>query len=210
MQNLKAGNATKTKFSPLTLILFVVLTIYVLFMLVIFAWVFITASKAYFNDYSSLTDAPDNLIGWPKKFVLFDNISDINKGFSDFTLGELAMNTIAYSVGCSLCKVTVTCVVAYLCARYDNFFSKIVYNVVIITMIVPIVGSQAAEIQMAKELLLYNKIWGIWLMRSNFSTSEALSTGSVSPAALSIALISGLSKPPVLSKNLSPLRSFGR
>jgi multiple sugar transport system permease protein len=170
MRNVKAGNATKNKFSPLTLTLFIILAVYVLFMLVVFVWVFLTASKAYFNDYSSFEPDlyPDNLIGFPKKFVLFENIAEINKGFSDFTLWGMALNTIAYSVGCSLSKVTVTCVVAYLCARYDNFFSKIVYNVVIVTMIIPIVGSQAAEIQMAKELLLYNKIWGMWMMRANF------------------------------------------
>jgi ABC-type glycerol-3-phosphate transport system permease component len=35
-------------------------------------------------------------------------------------------------------------------------------------MIVPVVGSQAAEIQMAMDLKLYNKIWGMWIMRANF------------------------------------------
>ena len=62
----------------------------------------------------------------------------------------------------------VTCVVAYLCARYNNWFSQVVYITVIVTMIVPVVGSQAAEIQMAKDLRFYNKIWGMWLMRANF------------------------------------------
>ena len=181
MQNVKVGNATKTKFSPLTFALFIVLTAYVLFMLVLFVWVFLTASKAYFNDYSSFEPDlyPDNLIGFPKKFVLFENLAEINKGFSDNTLWSMALNTIAYSVGCSLSKVTVTCVVAYLCARYDNWFSKLVYNVVIVTMIVPIVGSQAAEIQMAKELMLYNQVWGMWMMRANFLGMYVLVFNSV-------------------------------
>lgn len=170
MEKVKHAKATKTRFSPLTVVLLVVLIAYALIMIGIFFWAFITASKTYAGDYSSFEPDlyPDNIIGWPKKFVLFKNIAEINGGFAKFSLLDMAFNTIAYSVGCALAKVLMTCVVAYLCARYDNWFSKIVYNVVIVTMIVPIVGSQAAEIQMAKELGLYNQIWGMWLMRSNF------------------------------------------
>ena len=161
---------TKTKFSPLTIGLFVILTLYVVFMLVMFVWVFLTASKGYYGDYSSFEPDlyPDNLIGLPKEFLLFQNISEINNGFSDGTLLSMAGNTILYSVGCALFKVVVTCVVAYLCARYENWFSRLVYSVVVVTMIIPVVGSQAAEIQMAKDLQLYDRIWGMWLMRSNF------------------------------------------
>lgn len=169
MKNTKLSS-TKTKFSPLTISLFIILIAYVAFMLVMLAWVIMTASKTYEGDYSSIIPDlyPDNIVGFPKKFYLFKNIALINSGFADGTLLEMAWNTILYSVGCSLSKVVVTCVVAYLCARYDNWFSKIVYNVVIVTMIVPIVGSQAAEIQIAKDLLLFDHIWGMWLMRSNF------------------------------------------
>lgn len=169
MTKTKTSKATKTRFSPLTLTLFAVLTVYVLFMLVLFLWAAMTASKTYFGDYSSIEEGiADNIIGLPKKFALFTNIGEVNNGFSNYTLFSMAFNTVAYSVGCSLAKVVVTCMVAYLCARYDNWFSKVVYYVVVITMIVPIVGSQAAEIQMAKDLMLYNQIWGMWLMRANF------------------------------------------
>lgn len=159
---------TKTKFSPLTIGLFILLTAYVLFMLVLFAWVFLTACKSYYGDYFDHPQLGNNIIGLPVEFMLFENIKEINEGFADGTLLSMAGNTILYSVGCALFKVVVTCVVAYLCARYENWFSRLVYTVVVVTMIIPIVGSQAAEIQMAKELLLYDQIWGMWLMRSNF------------------------------------------
>ncbi|MBQ7913128.1 MAG: carbohydrate ABC transporter permease [Clostridia bacterium] len=164
---MKISKTIKKNLSPLTITLFVVLSAYVLFMLAIFFWAFLTASKAYYGDYYSLM-GENNVIGWPKKFMFFKNIAEINNGFADYTLLEMALYTVLYSVGCSVFKVIVTCVVAYLCARYDNWFSRLVYSVVIVTMIIPIVGSQAAEIQMAKDLRLYNHIWGMWLMRSNF------------------------------------------
>ena len=170
MKNNRISNGIKNKFSPLTAVLFTVLSLYVIFMLVMLIWVFLTGSKAFAGDYKSFQPDlyPDNIIGFPKKFMLFDNIKLISEGFASFTLVDFAVNTVLYSVGCSLSKVIVTCVVAYLCARYENKFSSIVYVLVIVTMIIPIVGSQAAEIQMAKTLRLYDKIWGMWLMRANF------------------------------------------
>ncbi|MBQ8725938.1 MAG: carbohydrate ABC transporter permease [Clostridia bacterium] len=166
--NIKS-NEKKSKWSPLTIALFTVLALYVLIMLVMLWWVFITASKAYINDYKSLKDGvASNIIGLPKQFMLFSNIAEVANGFAKFTLIEMALNTVLYSLGCSLSKVIVTCLVAYLCSRYENWCSKIVYVLVVVTMIIPIVGSQAAEIQMAKELLLYDKIWGMWIMRANF------------------------------------------
>ena len=164
-----AEERKQTKFSPLTITLFALLVVYVVIMVILFSWVFITASKSYYGDYFDHPTLGKNIIGLPLKFMLFENIAEINAGFADGdTLISMAVNTILYSAGCALFKVVVTCVGAYLCARYDKWFSRLVYSVVIVTMIIPIVGSQAAEIQMAKELRLYNEIWGMWLMRSNF------------------------------------------
>lgn len=162
------SKSKKTKLSPLTVTLFVILTVYVLFMLLLFAWAMLTASKSYYGDYFDHPELGKNIIGLPVKFMFFENIKEINSGFADGTLISMAMNTILYSVGCALFKVVVTCVVAYLCARYNNWFSRLVYTIVVVTMIIPIVGSQAAEIQMAKEFKFYDQIWGMWLMRSNF------------------------------------------
>ena len=160
---------SRNKFTPLTICLFVVLVLYVLFLLGIFAWVLTTAAKDYYGDYKSLTEGvKNNIVGWPKKFKLIENISLINDGFTDFTLIDMAINTVLYALGCSLSKVIVTCIVAYLCARYENWFSKVIYTTVLISMILPIVGSQAAEIKLAQELRLYNNMLGMWVMRANF------------------------------------------
>lgn len=168
---MKASRATKNKFSPLTVTLLTILSAYALFMFVMLFWALLTGSKAYSGDYAPSVLIPGgkaNLIGWPKKFKLFDNIRVVNDIFPEVTLVKSAWYTLLYAGGCALVKVSVTCIVAYLCVRYKNWFSQIVYITVIVTMIVPVVGSQAAEIQMAKDLQLYNKIWGMWLMRANF------------------------------------------
>ena len=96
--NIKS-NEKKSKWSPLTIALFTVLALYVLIMLVMLWWVFITASKAYINDYKSLKDGvASNIIGLPKQFMLFSNIAEVANGFAKFTLIEMALNTVLYSL----------------------------------------------------------------------------------------------------------------
>lgn len=168
---MEKSHATKNRFSPLTIVLFTILSAYVLFMLAMFCWALLTGSKAYSGDYAGSVLIPGskgNILGWPKEFSLFKNIIEINKIFPGVTLLESAWYTLLYAGGCALIKAAVTCMVAYLCARYNNWFSQIVYITVIVTMVVPVVGSQAAEIQMARDLKLYDKIWGMWIMRANF------------------------------------------
>ena len=165
---MKKSRVIKNKFSPLTATLLSVLVAYALFMLLMLFWALLTASKSYTDYAGSIFGGGTNHVGWPKKNVLWDNLKTVNTIFVDITLMKSAWYTLLYAGGCALIKCLVTCVVAYLCARYKNWFSQIVYITVIVTMIVPVVGSQAAEIQMARDLQLYNKIWGMWIMRANF------------------------------------------
>ena len=160
---------TKNRLSPLTITLLTILVLYAVVLVFIFAWVLLTASKAYVNDFKSFDGkSHDNIVGLPKEFKLFENLSYINNGFADFTMIDMAINTLLYALGCSLSKVIVTCIVAYLCARYENWFSKVIYTIVIVTMIVPVVGNMAAEIKLAQELNLHNNMLGMWVMRANF------------------------------------------
>ena len=91
------SKSKKTKLSPLTVTLFVILTVYVLFMLLLFAWAMLTASKSYYGDYFDHPELGKNIIGLPVKFMFFENIKEINSGFADGTLISMAMNTILYS-----------------------------------------------------------------------------------------------------------------
>ena len=165
---MKQSRVIKNKFSPLTATLLSVLVAYALFMLLMLFWALLTASKSYTDYAGGILGGGTNHVGWPEKNVLWDNLKTVNTIFVNITLMKSAWYTLLYAGGCALIKCLVTCVVAYLCARYKNWFSQIVYITVIVTMIVPVVGSQAAEIQMARDLQLYNEIWGMWIMRANF------------------------------------------
>ena len=159
----------KTKFSPFTIVLLIVLAAYVLSMFTLIRWALITSFKSP-NDFRT------NAIGMPEKFVW--NYTFVYTKFYVSVLTESGMEvvymetmfvySILYSLGCAFFQTLVPCITAYLCARFNYKFSKIVYTAVIVVMILPIVGSLPAELQMAKNTGLYDSIWGLWIMKANF------------------------------------------
>lgn len=159
----------KTKFSPFTIVLLIVLAAYVLSMFTLIGWALITSFKSP-NDFRT------NAIGMPEKFVW--NYTFVYTKFYVSVLTESGMEvvymetmfvySILYSLGCAFFQTLVPCITAYLCARFNYKFSKIVYTTVIVVMILPIVGSLPAELQMAKNTGLYDSIWGLWIMKANF------------------------------------------
>ncbi len=84
------------------------------------------------------------------------------------TILEMYGFSFLYAGGCAITATVVPCIVAYACARFPYKFSKWIYTTVIVVMMIPIVGSMPSEIQMAKNLGIMNKIWGLWIMKANF------------------------------------------
>ncbi|MFR2944726.1 MAG: carbohydrate ABC transporter permease, partial [Lachnospiraceae bacterium] len=152
-----------------TIVLLIVLAAYVLSMFTLIGWALITSFKSP-NDFRT------NAIGMPEKFVW--NYTFVYTKFYVSVLTESGMEvvymetmfvySILYSLGCAFFQTLVPCITAYLCARFNYKFSKIVYTAVIVVMILPIVGSLPAELQMAKNTGLYDSIWGLWIMKANF------------------------------------------
>ena len=83
-------------------------------------------------------------------------------------LDKLYLNSILYAGGCGLASTVVPCIAAYACARYKYKFSRIMHTTVIITMMIPIVGSQPSEIKMAVDTGIFDTFYGLWIMRANF------------------------------------------
>lgn len=80
----------------------------------------------------------------------------------------LYIHSVAYAVICAGTWVVVTAVVSYLVARFDFKFSKVVFNFVILTMCIPIVGSMASELRMLQRLHLFDSWLGMFVLKFNF------------------------------------------
>lgn len=166
--NLSKNKSSNVKrgFSPFIAMLLTVFVIYTLSMALLFGWAFFTSIKTedgYLLEYI-----------WPNSEFYFINYLNVFKHFTVDVNGEIKtmldmfINTILYAGVNAAIQALVPCVIAYLVVRFPCKFSSIIYNVVIFTMILPIVGSYPSEMAVLRELGLYNRIWGTWIQKFNF------------------------------------------
>ncbi len=160
----------REKMNTTTGILMVLLICYAVCLFSLLLWGVITSFKDNRFDFRT------NPIGLPKEWVwnfqtvyesFFVNIVTADGG-RNVGVPEMFLNGFLYAIGSAFCATLVPCITAYLCARFKYKFSNLIYTTVIVVMIIPIIGSLPAEISMARNLGLYDKIWGIWLMKANF------------------------------------------
>lgn len=161
----------KKEISILNILLFAVLAIYSISMIYPLFWALITSVKEQY-------DFLDNVLGLPTK-ILTENFATVIEYFEvpaqkgdiqEFHgFWQMCLNTILYVGGCSLTATLIPCITAYATAKFpQKKMSSIIYGVVIVTMMIPIVGSYPAEIDMLQKLGLYNTLLGTWIQKANF------------------------------------------
>ena len=146
--------------SPLTIVMAIILGLYCAILIIWLIWAFLTSLKDP-NDFLG------NKYGLPDPWY-FDNFSYVLHEYkvekpidgvkTVISTGDMIMNSILYSVGSAFVATLVPCITAYLCARYKYKFSKIVYGTVLVCMVVPIVGSQASELQVVIRMGIYDPV----------------------------------------------------
>lgn len=173
MKNTATKNRKKFRTDVSLVILFTILVLYTLSLLVPTIWTITTSFKDY-KVYMLGTVRKDlsRMIGFNN--LTFDNFVTAFKSFSiptnsgDVYLAEMFLNSILYSGGCAIVATIVPCVMAYLVARYDYKFGKIVYGIVLVTMAIPIVGALPSEIKMMTSLGLMDSVIGLYVLKANF------------------------------------------
>ncbi len=158
---------TWLKQNPLYIIIGVVLFAYAASILYALLW----ALSVTVKPYSEFLNQPMKLL---PDLLTFKNWKDafidlkITQEGSTYYIEDMFLNSLIYSVGCAFTSTLCQCIAAYLTSKYSFKFGKIVYAVVIIAMILPIVGALPSEIQMLRNLRLYDTFIGILIMKANF------------------------------------------
>lgn len=167
------------KNSPTSLmrwILWSILMLYAFTLFLPFGWALMTSVKSY-EEYSIF----ENIIGLPQSLTLqsiFINFKTAwEQGYAYavvdgqmryFPIVQQFLHSILYAGGCMITATMIPCVTAYVTARYKYKFSTVVYNIVIFTMILPVIGALPSEIALTKALGTFDTFWGIWLQKANF------------------------------------------
>ena len=166
----KKRGATRTRFSPVMIVMLVVLVLYVISLIIPFVWGFFTS----FKDYLDFINDP---VGLPKEWVwnygtviqkYYIAVTNDKIGTKLVYLDRMYINSLLYAVGSAIVAGIVPCITAYLCARFRNKFSGLLYSIAIVTMILPIVGNMPSQIIVSRTLGLYDHIWGMWIMNASY------------------------------------------
>ncbi len=171
MKNKKPRQITekRERMTMTTVVLMVLLIAYAVTLFIPLLWGFITSFKGRL-------DFLGNVVGLPKKwewnyekvYELFKVTIQTPTGQEDVGVGMMFVYGFLYAIGSAFFATLIPCITSYLCARFPYKFSKLIYTVVIVVMIIPIIGSLPSEIRMAKALGMFDTIWGVWLMKANF------------------------------------------
>lgn len=157
----------KNKISALGVISFAILSLYGISLVIPMLWSLSTSFKDYI-------DSIVNPFGLPAKWV--NNYSLVLKYFSKpveygaatrtVYIPEMIGISLIYAVGGAFISTTVAMVAAYIVAKFDFKFCKVIYVIVIVQMIIPIVGSLPSELRIARALGLYDSLFGVLVMKT--------------------------------------------
>lgn len=185
----KMANFKKLK-SPVILIVFIVLFVYALSVFAILGWGILTSLKSYIDF-----DTANNVIGfpnakWSKNEILFSNYSKVlvnldnvrvyTNDFYSTIFGKverpaklvsflgLLFNTFMYAgVACFVCCFT-TMTMGFMCAKYKYKYSTWMYNITLVLMMLPIVGTYPSELALLRDLGIYDSLYGMIIQNMHF------------------------------------------
>lgn len=160
------AESRKSRFSPFTIIMLIILSVYSALLIYMLGFALITALKRPLDFADNPTGLPNPWYFKNFSYILENTV--IKKANGPVSFGRIVWNSIYYSIGCSLVNTVTLFAVAYVSARYKCKFSKLIYSVVLIVMVIPIIGNQASELQVAINLNLYDKMIGMLIMRASF------------------------------------------
>ena len=164
-------NQPKKKFSIFSAIITALLCVYCLALITLILWAFISSFK------DNLLDFETNPVWLPKEWVTTNYEIAWNQFFIEIetptgidivTMPLMFLYGFIYALGCSFAATFVPCITGYMCAKFNFKFSKVIYLVVVIVMILPIFGNLPAEMKMVRTFGLDEHIWGVWIMKANF------------------------------------------
>ena len=161
MKNKSAKSTMDKVGKGFEIFLLVFLIVYSISLLIPLIWMLLASFKT-FDDYIL------NSFGWPKQWE-FSNYAKVfevfevpykgkNGGRVTFGFGPMAFYSVIWTFGCSFVHVAITSMCAYALAGFEFKGKNFIYNLGIIVMIVPIVGSRPSALILREQLGIRNNM----------------------------------------------------
>lgn len=164
-------NKTKKKIRKINVFMivsFIVLFTYLLLILLPLIWGAMSSFKTNLDIRYHPFERPKEWL-WENYQTVFENfVAPVRSEYRDAAIPELLTNSVLYALGSAFLQMLSCMLTAYIAARFNFKFCNILYTVVIVTMIIPIVGSLPSELRVARALGIYDTMIGSWIMKTYF------------------------------------------
>lgn len=168
-------NKISKKMDVFTIVVYALIILYVLSMLYLLLFGMMNSFKHQFDFKENKFGLPSSKWGgwqfsnYGELFVKFIvPITSEEGGGRSVYIEEMFLNTILYAGLMSIFTISTQVMVAYIVAKHNFKFNKIIYTTAIIVMLIPIVGSLPSQIRFAHELNLNNSILGVCIMNCKY------------------------------------------
>lgn len=167
-------NKTKKSAVILFWVLGITLAIYTVSLLTPLVWGILTSLRSR-NDWQLngkfALPATWEFVNYANVWKFF--VVNIQAGATtrDVYLPEMLLNSVTYSVGMGILSTFSPCLVAYLCAKFPYKFSRFMYGMVVVLMVIPIVGNMPSLLMIVKTLGIYNTYFGMMCMKFTFANT---------------------------------------
>ena len=162
-----------------TLVALIILILYSVSLLFVLVW-------ALMNTFKLNTELITNYFGFPKniksvgflnykKAFITNTIPVLTKsGIENVNILRMFGNSIVYSVGCTFFTLLTQTLTSYCVAKYDFKLGKVIYVVVIVTMLMPVIGSLPSEMEIMNKLSFNNNFLGVFIKSCTFGGQNFL------------------------------------
>ena len=157
-------------------IFFVILTIYTISMIYLFLWGVGNSLKEHrnflYNPVSVFPEGPPWNWAWKnysKVIESFEVVAQTPKGETVYVgIDWQIIYTLLYAGGGALVTTIACCIAGYCVSKFNYWFSRVIYTIVLITMVIPVIGTIPSMIVFLRAIGLYDTYLGTYLMKFNF------------------------------------------
>lgn len=145
-------------------VVFVLFALYALSLILPFAWMLVNSfskDTTYWNDSWAFTfDA-----GFDNYIAVFTRLG-VRRGIRNVLVGVMFLYSILAVGGGVVCTLISCSVGSYVVAKYKFPGRGFIYNIVIVAMMVPIVGTLPAQVRLMQNIGLNDSFIGVWFLYS--------------------------------------------
>lgn len=171
---------TRLMHSPAMWFVFLYLLVITVFVMYLVAWGFFTGLKSIDEFMDNMVFLPKGAPwkwAWDNFAFAFSNFAMTlvdDGGIRKVYLEEMFLHSVLFAVIAATLNTFVPCWMAYLSQRFPYKLSNIIYTITLVTMIIPITGSNVGMLKIMHDLNVYDTYFSLVLMKLGWTGTAYL------------------------------------